>query len=137
MKPSVVDWTRTAFFLFAALVTVFSLACGGLSPSRPPNLTPLPITDLRVVELDTVVLISDSSNGEAVGTGEDGEIYLVTIATGEIRQLTTDGHRKSSAVIAADYVAWLDRATESRTPRQHQQDAPFRHRCLPARPAFR
>ena len=94
MKPSG-RGTRAAFFLFAILVTVFSLACGGLSPSAPPNLTPLPITDLRVVELGTDVLISDSSNGEAVGTGEDGEIYLVTVATGEKRQLTI--WRKSGA----------------------------------------
>ena len=123
MKPSG-RGARAAFFLFSALVTVFSLACGGLSPSRPPNLTPLPITDLRVVELGTDVLISDSSNGEAVGTGEDGEIYLVTVATGEKRQLTSDGHHKWNAVVAADYVAWVDQRRQlalpdstSRTPR--------------------
>ena len=115
---------RTAFFLFAILVTVFSLACGGLSPSRPPNLTPLPITDLRVVELGTDVLISDTSNGEAVGIGENGEVYQVTVATGEIRQLTNDGNHKWNAVIAADYVAWVDErrrlalpGSTSKTPR--------------------
>ena len=58
MKPSGRD-DKNGILLFATLVTVFSLACGGLSPSRPPNLTPLPITDLRVVELGTDVLISD------------------------------------------------------------------------------
>ena len=115
MKPSG-RGTRAAFFLFATMVTVFSLACGGLSPSRPPNLTPLPITDLRVVELGTDVLISDSSNGEAVGTGEDGEVYLVTVATGEKRQLTNDGHHKWNAVIAADYVAWLDQRRQLALP---------------------
>ena len=123
MKPSGRE-TRTAFFLFATLVTVFNLACGGLSPSRPPNLTPLPITDLRVVELGTDILISDFSNGEAVGIGKDGEVYLVTVATGEKRQLTNDGHYKWNAVIAADYVAWLDQRRKlalpdstSKTPR--------------------
>ena len=76
-----------------------------------------------MVELGTDILISDSSNGEAVGTGEDGEIYLVTIATGEKRQLTNDGHHKWNAVIAADFVAWLDQrrnlalpGSTSRTP---------------------
>ena len=98
------------------MVTVFSLACGGLSPSRPPNLTPLPITDLRVVELGTEVLISDLSNGEAVGIGEDGEVYLVAVATGEKRQLTNDGHHKWNAVIAADYVAWLDQRRQLALP---------------------
>ena len=115
MKPSG-RGTRAAFFLFATMVTVFSLACGGLSPSRPPNLTPLPITDLRVVELGTDVLISDFSNGEAVGIGEDGEVYLVTVATGEKRQLTNDGHHKWNAVIAADYVAWLDQRRQLALP---------------------
>ena len=32
MKPSG-RGTRAAFFLFATMLTVFSLACGGLSPS--------------------------------------------------------------------------------------------------------
>ena len=60
MKPSG-RGTRAAFFLFAILVTIFSLACGDLSQSSPPNPTPLPLTDLRVVELGTDVRISDSS----------------------------------------------------------------------------
>ena len=123
MKPSG-RGTRAAFFLFAILVTVFSLACGGLSPSRPPNPTPLPLTDLRVVELGTDVRISGFRNGEAVGIGEEGEVYLVTVATGENRQLTNDGHSKWGAVIAADHVAWLDQrrklalpGSTSKTPR--------------------
>ena len=115
MKPSG-RGTRAAFFLFATMLTVFSLACGGLSPSRPPNLTPLPITDLRVMELGTEVRISGLWNGEAVGIGEDGEVYLVTVATGEKRQLTSDGHHKWNAVIAADYVAWLDQRRQLALP---------------------
>ena len=115
MKPSG-RMATTAFFLFTTMLTVFSLACGGLSPSRPPNLTPLPITDLHVVELGTEVLISDLSNGEAVGIGEDGEVFLVTVATGEIRQLTNDGHHKWNAVIAADFVAWLDQRRKLALP---------------------
>ena len=46
---------------------------------------------------------------EVIGIGQkDGEVYLTNVSNGEIRQLTSDGHRKWSAVISSDYAAWID-----------------------------
>lgn len=102
--------------ILAVAVLILAVACAGVSPSAPPNPTPLPLTNLRVVELGTDVHISDFRDGEAVGIGEDGEIYLVNVATGEARQLTNDGHRKWGAVISANYVAWLDQRRKLALP---------------------
>lgn len=110
------DRTRVAILASAVIVSLLSLACGTLAPSMPRNPTPLPLSDLRVVELGTEVLIEDSAKGEAVGIGQNGEIYLVTVATGEKRQLTNDGHHKWSAVISAEYVAWLDQRRKLELP---------------------
>ena len=90
-------------------------ACNG-SPRIPPSPTPLSLADARVVELSTDVRPTDLSDKGYVGISSDGEIYLVNITTGERRQLTNDGHRKSEAVISADYVAWIDQRRRIELP---------------------
>ena len=120
MKGNSIRYTShaKAALHIAAIVLLpwLSLACGGLSTDLPLNPTPLPLPEPRVVELETNVEISDFHNGEAVGLGEDGEVYLITVATGEVRPLTNDGHFKWGAVISADYVAWLDQRRELELP---------------------
>ena len=84
MKPSG-RGTRAAFFLFATLVTVCSQACGGLSPSSAAE------SDAAAHNRSARGRVGHGCpnlrlfrSGEAVGIGEDGEVYLVTVATGEI-----------------------------------------------------
>ena len=98
-----------------------STATPSLKDSRPTDLfsgedlavtstpaPPLSLSDMRVVELSRDVRPTDLLDDKYVGIGSDGEVYLVSITTGEMRQLTNDGHRKFGAVISANYVAWTD-----------------------------
>ena len=83
----------------------------------PPTPTPLSLADLRVVELSKDVRPTDLFGDKGVGIGSDGELYLVNITTGEMRQLTNDRHRKFEAVISADNVAWIDQRRKIELPR--------------------
>ena len=50
----------------------------------------------------------DVAGDRSVGIGWGGEVYLANVRTGDVRQLTNDGHRKRGAVIYGDIVAWTD-----------------------------
>ena len=95
--------TRTARSLIALAVTAAILACS--SPGQAP-LTPL--DEARVVELSTEIHVTDVFGDDAVGTDEDGELWLMNIRTGDLRRLTSDGHPKWGAVLSADHIAWTD-----------------------------
>ena len=98
---------RAAAFVATAALTAFGLACD--RPLEiPPTPTPVSLAGLAVVELAADVWLTDVFGDQGVGTGQDGELYLVNVKTGETRQLTNDGHWKGWAVLSADYVAWTD-----------------------------
>ena len=85
------------------------------SPSIAHSPTPIPLTGLKVVELGSEFWPTDLSGDRLVGIGRDGEVYLANVRTGEIRQLTNDGHRKRRPVISGDIVAWTDQSREIET----------------------
>ena len=64
--------------------------------------------DLKVVELGFFARPVDVAGDRWVGIGIDGEIYLANVRTGDVRQLTDDGHRKMQPVVSGDIVAWID-----------------------------
>ena len=77
--------------------------------------TPIALTDLKAVELGSDYWPTDLSGERSVGIGRDGEVYLANVRTGEIRQLTNDGHRKRRPVISGDTVAWTDQSRQIET----------------------
>ena len=98
--------------LSAALICAVAallVACSSEPPPAPiPEPPPAPLDEAKVVELSTDIHVTDVFGDEAVGTGADGELWLMNIRTGDSRQLTTDGHRKWGAVLSDDHVAWID-----------------------------
>ena len=87
------------------------------SRTIPPSPTPIVLTDLKVVEFDSVYTTPwDLSSDQWVNVGRDGEIYLGNLRTGEVRQLTDDGHLKREPVISGNLVAWRDQRREIKTP---------------------
>lgn len=63
-----------------------------------PEPAPIPLTDLtgmKVVELGSDFRPTDLSGDRALGIGREGEVYVTNVRTGEVRQLTNDGSRKS------------------------------------------
>ena len=77
--------------------------------------TPVALTDLKAVELGSDYWPTDLSGERSVGIGRDGEVYLANVRTGEMRQLTNDGYRKSQPVISGDTVAWTDQSRQIET----------------------
>ena len=90
--------------LIALAVTVAILACGSLGR------TPLaPLDEAEVVELSTDIHVTDVFGDDAVGFDQEGELWLMNIRTGDLRQLTEGGHPKwGGAALSADHVAWTD-----------------------------
>ena len=99
--------SRAGLPIATLLVLAVSLACSRSAPI-PPSPTPLPLIDMNVVELNKEVRPEDFFGDHVVSIGSDGELYLANITTGEMRQVTDTGYPKSSAVISADYVAWVE-----------------------------
>ena len=95
--------TRTVRWLIALAVTAAILACS--SPGQAPL---EPLDEARVVELSTDIHVTDVFGDDAVGFDEEGELWLMNIRTGDLGQLTADGHPKWGAAISADHVAWTD-----------------------------
>ena len=94
---------KTARLLIALAVTAAILACSG------PGQAPLaPLDEAQVVELSTDIHVTDVFGDDAVGTGQDGELWLMNIRTGDLRRLTSHGHPKGGAVLSSDHVAWTD-----------------------------
>ena len=94
-----------------------ALACQSQPAASP---TPIALPDLKVVELGSDYWPTDLSEERSVGIGPDGEVYLANVRTGEMRQLTDDGHWKSRPVISGDTVAWTDQSGEIET---HDDDS--------------
>ena len=88
---------------------------GPTYPPIPPRPTPVALTDLTVVELGSEYMPTDLSGDQMVGRDIDGEGYLTNVRTGEVRQLTDDGHRKIEPVISGHLVAWTDQRREVET----------------------
>ena len=128
----------TRFALMIALVLA-ALACQPvpaaspeeepLIPTPPPHPTsarvaegptPIALTDLEVVELGSGYRPTDISGDRSAGIGRDGEIYLVNVRTGEMRQLTNDGHWKREPVVSGELVAWTE---QSRGIETHDNDS--------------
>ena len=96
-------YNRTTRWLIALAITVAILACSGQGQA------PLaPLDEARVVELSTDIHVTDVFGDDAVGFDEEGELWLMNIRTGDLGQLTADGHPKWGAAISADHVAWTD-----------------------------
>ena len=70
--------------------------------------------DLKVVELGYYSRQMDIAGDRWVGIGVDREVYLANVRTGDVRQLTDDGHRKWQPVVSGDTVAWIDEEDEER-----------------------
>ena len=83
--------------------------------TRPPP-TRLPLGDLRVVDLNIQIWLRDIFGNDAVGTSRDGELWLLNVNSGKVRQLTNDGHRKFDTALSADFVAWTDQRREIQLP---------------------
>ena len=90
--------------LSAALICAVAALLVACSPEPPPAR----LDEAKVVELSTDIHVTDVFGDEAVGTGADGELWLMNIRTGDLRQLTVDGHRKWGAALSDDHVAWTD-----------------------------
>ena len=104
-------YTKHAHALIALAVTAAILACsggGGMPPTPRPVPLPAPLDGAEVVELSTDIHVADVFGDEAVGAGPDGELWLMNIRTGDLHQLTDDGHQKWGAALSADHVAWTD-----------------------------
>ena len=103
--------------LFVVVVGV--LACERTAPGEPlpPLPTPLPSSDLKVVELSGDGILADMYGDNAVGITDDEELLLVNVRTGEARQLTDDGHYKRDAVLSDTHVAWIDGRRDILLPR--------------------
>ena len=96
-------YNRTTRWLIALAITAAILACSGQGQA------PLaPLDEARVVELSTDIHVTDVFGDDAVGFDEEGELWLMNIRTGDLGQLTADGHPKWVAAISADHVAWTD-----------------------------
>ena len=104
-------YTRTAHSLIAVVVTAAVLACSG--PGQPP---PAHLDEVKVVELSTDIIMTDVFGDDAVGFNEEGELWLLNIRTGDLGQVTDDGHRKWDAVLSADHIAWMDQRREVQLP---------------------
>ncbi len=74
--------------------------------------TPIVLADLRFVGLGRGFRITDVFDEEAVGIGQDGEVYLLDLNSGTSSQLSKDGARKFDAVISAEHIAWMDRSRQ-------------------------
>ena len=66
--------------------------------------------DLKVVELGLYSRQMDIAGDRWVGIGVGREVYLANVRTGNVRQLTDDGHRKRQPVVSGDIVAWTDQS---------------------------
>ena len=67
--------------------------------------------DLKVVDLGFLYRPTDVTGDWSVGIISKGfrpEVYLANVRTGDVRQLTDDGHQKHEAVVSGDIVAWID-----------------------------
>ena len=87
----------TALALLTDTSTIF-----GPSIARP---------DLKVVDLEFLYRPTDVTGDWSVGIISKGfrpEVYLANVRTGDVRQLTDDGHQKYQAVVSGDIVAWID-----------------------------
>ena len=80
------------------------------APDSTSTPTPLPteLADFRTVEYDPEYPPWNRHGDDYVTVGPDGEVYSVNIETGERVQLTSDGYRKRSPALSADYLAWID-----------------------------
>ena len=98
--------TKGAILAILFTVVVGILACDKIAPdtSLPALPTPLSAPEFRAVELATHGLLTDVYGDHAVGTHDDGELWLLNIRTGEARQLTDDSHYKWGAVLTSTHV---------------------------------
>ena len=85
------------------------------TPGTLPDTSPVPsrhipitLTDLKIVAFDSGYRPTDLSGDQSVGVDRHGEVYLANVRSGEVRQLTDDGHRKIQPVISGNLVAWTD-----------------------------
>ena len=103
--------TRTSRLLISLAVTAAILAC-----SNPGQAMVVPIDEARMVELSTDIHVTDVFGDDAVGFDEEGELLLMNIRNGDLRQLTEDGHPKWGAALSADHVAWIDQRRMIKLP---------------------
>ena len=84
--------------------------------SEEPTPTPALESGFKRVDLDPSYWPSGAIGDEYVAIGPDGEVHLLNIITGERRQLTDDGNRKSRPVLSENYVAWTDQRRQIEIP---------------------
>lgn len=115
---------RTKAAILAALFTVVLgiSACYKIAPhsALPPLPAPLSSSEssseFEGIELDAHGLLTDIHGDNAVGTHDDGELWLTNIRTGESRQITDDGRYKWGAVLSATHVAWIAKGEKIQLP---------------------
>lgn len=101
--------TKGAILVILFTVAAGISACGRTAPdtSLPSLPTPLSSSSFRSVELDAPGFLTDIYGDNAIGTGDDGELWLTNIRTGEARRITDDGHYKWNAVLSGTHAAWI------------------------------
>ncbi len=106
--------TKAAILAILFTVAAGISACGRIAPdtSLPPLPTPLPSSEFRSVELDAQGFLTDIYGDNAIGRSDDGELWLTNIRTGEVRQVTDDGHYKWNAVLSSTHAAWIEEGEE-------------------------
>ena len=109
---------RLIYALIAALA-VAALAC---QAEPAPSPTPIALSGLTKVEFSSHYWPTGISGDQSVGVGQEREVHLANVRTGEVRQLTNDGHRKSDAVISGNLVAWTDQRREIETTDNNSTD---------------
>ncbi|MDE2685631.1 MAG: hypothetical protein OXI54_16000 [Chloroflexota bacterium] len=109
---------RTNAAILATLFTVAAgiSACDRIAPdtSLPPLPTPLSSSEFSGVELGSQGVLTHIYGDNAIGKGDDGELWLTNILTGEARQITDDGHYKWNAVLSGTHAAWIVEGEEIR-----------------------
>lgn len=92
------------------MLCILGLAAPACQPMPTPDPTPIVLSDFKVVELGSVYRPTGLSGDRSVGVDRHGEVYLVNVRTGKVRQLTDDGHPKYQPVISGNLVAWTDQS---------------------------
>ena len=110
--------TKAAILAVLFTIVVGVLGCDKIAPKRSPPLLPTSLSSSEIggVELDAHGLLTDIYGDNAVGTHEDGELWLTNIRTGESQQITNDGLYKWNAVLSDTHVAWIARGEDLQLP---------------------
>ena len=98
-----------------ATATAPSTATKRSASTTPPAVIPQLATGLRTVELDPGYRPVDPvyiDGQEYAATGPDGQLYLVNVETGQMKQVTDGEYPVYHAAFSDSHVAWVDHRRE-------------------------